>query len=219
MLDRSRTVPDLEPGINLLWAPPRSITLHQVALSNLHELDGVGIWIDARDTASTSVLYDLATRRSLRRLRVVRSWTSYQHHELVRQLPGEIDAKTDLIIVPAVSSLYEDDDVPSPIDRQYLTSTLGILAEVGQVLEIPILVTCPVNGEFSGLVETHADYEIEFEETPLGNRFEADDFETTVYWLDGCWQTTIPYWVDLLGAVGERVAATAYEAGLIDAEV
>lgn len=35
MLDRSRTVPYLKPGVILLWAPPRSIALYQVALTAL----------------------------------------------------------------------------------------------------------------------------------------------------------------------------------------
>jgi hypothetical protein len=219
MLARPETTPDLEPGLNLLWAPPRSTALHHVALSALHEVDGLGIWIDARDTASTSVLHDLATPLTLDRLRIARSWTAYQHHELVRQLPGVIDAKTDLLVLPAVASLYEDDDVPSPEDRQYLSSTLAILEELAKALDLSILMSTPVSGEFPSLVQDHADYEIEFEPTPLGYRFEAEDFETTVYWGDGWWQTTIPYWVELLGAVGEQPAMTAYEAGLVDAEV
>jgi len=32
------------------------------------------------------------------------------------------------------------------------------------------------------------------------------DFETTVYWQDGYWQTTVPYWVELLGAVEDKSA-------------
>lgn len=219
MRQHSLTTPELEPGINCVWAPLRSTAFHQVALSALHEADGKGIWIDARDTASTSVLNELATPRTLSRLRIARSWTAYQHHELVRQLPITVDTRTDLLILPAISSLYEDDDMPSPEDRQYLASTLAITAEVCRALGLMAIVSAPPNGEFSSLVRDSATYEIAVERTALGYRFEANDFETTVYWGEGWWQTTIPYWVELLGAVGEEPAVAAYEAGLVDAEV
>jgi hypothetical protein len=42
----------------------------------------------------------------------------------------------------------------------------------------------------------------------MGYRFEGDDVETTVYWQDGAWQTTIPYWVELVGAVDETSGIT-----------
>lgn len=143
MLDRSLTIPEIEPGINLLWAPPRSTAFHHLALSILHDVDGKGVWIDARDTASTTVLHDLATTRTLRRLRVTRSWTAYQHHQLVRQLPGVVDTRTDLLLLPADSSLYEDDDVPSPEDCQYLTATLAVLQELSRVCDMSVLVSVP----------------------------------------------------------------------------
>jgi hypothetical protein len=219
MLDRSLTVPELEPGVNLLWAPPRSTALHQVALTALHDADGKGIWIDARDTASTSVLNDLATPRTLSRLRVARSWTAYQHHELVRQLPGNVDSRTDLVILPAVASLYEDDDIPSPEDQQYLNSTLAILEHLSDALDISIILSTAPSSEFCQSVQERAGYEIEFEQTPLGYSFQAEDFQTQIYWQNGFWQTTIPYWVELLGARGETPEVAAYEAGLIDAEV
>lgn len=219
MIDRSQTIPELQPGVNLLWAPPRSTALHQVALSGLHDFDGTARWIDARDTASTTVITDLATRRTACRLRIARSWTAYQHHELIRQLPRAIDQRTDLVIAPAVASLYEDDDVPSPEDEQYLSASLAILDEVSSAFDVSVLLSAAPDGTFTNLVREVAAYEIEFEATSMGYRFEADDFETTVYWGAGFWQTTIPYWVELLGAVGEQSAVTAYEAGLVDIEV
>ena len=220
MQDRSLTIPDVEPGgLTLLWAPPRSTALHRVALAALADCDGTALWVDARDTASTAVLFDLAPRSTLRRLRIARSWTAYQHHELVRRLPAAVDARTDLVIAPAICSLYEDDDVPSPEDRTYLASTLAVLDELSRAAGLRVLVGADPGGAFAGLAAEFAGAEIEFEATPLGHRFVADGFETTVYWGDGFWQTTIPYWVELLGAVGEAAGPSAYDAGLVDAEV
>lgn len=108
ILARPQTTPDLEPGINLLWAPPRSTALHHVALAALHGADGVGIWIDARDTASTSTLNELATPRTLSRLRISRSWTAYQHHELVR--PAMVDTPRE----PSVLLPEPEEDLVEP---------------------------------------------------------------------------------------------------------
>lgn len=67
-----------------------------------------------------------------------------------------------------------------------------------------------------GQVRDVATQTITFEKTDLGYRFEADDFETMVYWGDGYFQTTISYWVELLGAVDDpEPAATAVDQGLI----
>lgn len=33
----------------------------------------------------------------------------------------------------------------------------------------------------------------------MGYRYEGEDFEMTVYWQDGYWQTNIPYWGAVTG--------------------
>jgi hypothetical protein len=45
------------------------------------------------------------------------------------------------------------------------------------------------------------------EATDLGYRVVGEEFETTVYWDETGWQTTIPYWVELFGMVEEGVPA------------
>lgn len=49
---------------------------------------------------------------------------------------------------------------------------------------------------------------IRCEQTGVGYRFEGSDIETTVYWQEGAWQTTIPYWVELVSVVGDEPAIT-----------
>lgn len=51
---------------------------------------------------------------------------------------------------------------------------------------------------------------VECRRTSQGYAFETDEFETTGYWHRGWWQTTVPYWVQLCGAVGDE--STAAEA-------
>ena len=48
---------------------------------------------------------------------------------------------------------------------------------------------------------------IECELTEHGYHFESDTFETLVYVQDGYWQTTILYWIQLLGMADEPTQA------------
>lgn len=132
-------------GINLLWAPLRSPALHQIALTALSYRDQKAIWIDATDTAFTdrparphhSEEAPVIARRPF--------LDRYQHHELVRQLRGAIDARTDLVISPAVFSVNEDDDVPSPDNlqriRRYLRDSQDVVLTAFEYTERVIYVS------------------------------------------------------------------------------
>lgn len=220
MIDRSEPIPDLRVGLNVLWVPShRSMALHRVVSGVLPERDGAAVWIDARDVATTHALYDRLSSSVLRRIRIARSWTAYQHHELVRRLPADVDEATGIVIAPAVTSLYEDDGVPAPEARWYLESSIAILAELGVACECPVLASVSDTSEFASLVAEYAAYEIDCESTDLGYRFDADGFETLAYWDAVFWQTTIPYWVALLGVADNAdLAVPIHETGLSGVE-
>jgi len=204
-------VPALDPGLTLLRPPgPRSTALHRVALATLAATSGVAYWVDARNAADTYALYDLAdSARRLDRLRVARAFTAYQHHALGRRVVERVDTRTGLIVAPNVAALYRDEDVPRYRRERLLDSTVRALAALADAREIPTLVSVPADRD-PGPVADRADCEIRCERTDLGYRFEGPGVETTVYVGDGYWQTTIPYWVDLLGAVeDERAVALA----------
>jgi len=197
-------VPTLEPGLTLLRSPgPRSTAIHRVALATLAESSGVAYWVDARNVASTYTLYDLVdSPRRLRRLRVARAFTAYQHHALGRRVVQRVDGRTDLLVAPNVASLYRDDDVPRYQRERMLDSTVRTFAALAEAREIPTLLSVPADRD-PGPAEEHADRVLQCERTEMGYRFEGPGVETTVYWDDGYWQTTIPYWVDLLGVASE----------------
>lgn len=214
-------IPNLTPGVTVMDVPThRSSALHQIAINTTQKTDGETIWVDARNTASSQLLIRPGRRRRFADIRLARAFTAYQHHELIRTLPSEVTADTTLVVAPCVTSLYQDDDVPSPEDDQYLRASMAILDALSESFDIPVLISCAHEGELRDVVDEFASTEIEVEETSLGYRFTADEFETLVYWGRGYWQTTIPYWVDLLGVVDEaRPVETAIENGLLEATI
>ena len=209
-ITHDRLLPRLKPGLTLLETPSaRDTALHAVVIEALVDATGEALWIDARNNASTYVLNGVAaTDRTLDALRIARAFTAYQHYALVTEAVRRAGPATALVVVPCVAALYRDDDLPDYRRSQLFESALALLSELATALSIPVLVTDPGSAadpassdELGALVETHADHVIACEETAFGYRFETDEFQTTVYWGDGVWQTTIPYWVELLGAV------------------
>ncbi|MGM0591100.1 MAG: hypothetical protein ACQETI_05615 [Halobacteriota archaeon] len=199
------TLPELDPGVIRLHRPSRrSAALHRLVVSTLDRSEGNAYWVDARNDASTYALYDLTpTRRTLDGLRIARAFTAYQHHSLVRRLPKLASSRTALVVAPCVTSPYAADDVPERQATALLESTLALLTELASVLDVPVLVTAPEDGPGVDRVDAVASASIECTETDVGLSYSTDDFQTQVYHGRDYWQTTIPYWVDLLGALEE----------------
>jgi hypothetical protein len=195
------TAPDLSTGLTLLHSPgPRSGAFYRLVGDALADARGRVEWVDARNAASTYALRAVAPSRALDGVRVARAFTAYQHHELVRRVVRRVSPRTDLVVAPNVASLYTDDDVPGHEADRLLSSTLATLAELAAARSLPVLVTAGASGDdATATVAAHADAEIECAETPLGVAFEADGYRPRGYWREGYWQTTLPYWVDLLG--------------------
>ena len=207
-------LPDLDPGITLVRTPePRSAVLHQLALQTIRQVDGGTYWLDARNTASTYALHDLADdRRLLRRIRLARAFTAYQHFTLTERLINTVSPRTDCVVLPNAASLYRDDDVPKHEATSLFDAVTAALAEVASVYDIPVLVTeAGPEDEFAEKTASAADATYRAEATALGYRVVGEEFETTVYWDETGWQTTIPYWIDLCGtaeAAGENPRPT-----------
>ena len=212
--------PRLQTGLTVLDRPVRrSPALHRLALAELAEREGATYWLDARNEVSTYALYDLApSRPRLDDIRVARAFTAYQHHALVREV-ARTAGDAGLVVAPCVTSLYRDDDVPEWEAADLFESSLAMLRELAESLDVPVLTTADreTGGPYPDLLADYADAEIECTRTDAGLKYVAEDFETTVYLDDGFWQTTIPYWVELMGAVVEDDPAVAAEAmGLAD---
>ncbi|WP_435359243.1 hypothetical protein [Haloarchaeobius sp. DFWS5] len=195
--------PTLDTGVTLLETPgQRSTALHRLVVETATTDTGPVYWVDARNTAAVAVLADLAdSRRLLARTKVARAFTAYQHHELVRQLVRRVDSRTSLVVCPNLGALYRDDDVPETESARLLDASVTVLADLATACDVPVLVTAR-GGSYERVARV-ADCELNCTRTRFGFRYEGDSFETEVYPVDGGWQTTIPYWVDLCGAVTE----------------
>lgn len=195
----SDALPDLDPGVTLLHSSDRS-TVAALALAALEDRDGLARWVDARNHASTFALSDAnRTHRVPERVRVARAFTAHQHHALVRQLVADVRRPTGLVVAPVVDDLYADDDLLAQEAERLREATLSTLGALADARNLPVLVTATD----PDAVAAYADHEVDVEETRFGPRFDAGDDETTAYWTRGGWQTTIPYWVDLVGYVEE----------------
>lgn len=235
-------------GVTLLEVPsPRSTIGHRLACARLAEMTGsdtcgrranaTAYWIDARNAAAPQLLSECASSpRHLEPLQIARAFTAYQHHSLVRGVTRRVDASTELLVAPNVASLYHDADLPEWEREDLLAASLETLAELGRVLECPVLVTSAV-GEHAATVGEYAATRIECVRTREGIRLEAVHSdaatsdggdrdgteagltidETAGYWHEEYWQTTIPYWVECYGAVGEvRSVVDAHDRGLLE---
>ena len=148
--------------------------------------------------------------RLLENVEVARAFTAYQHHSLVTKLVETCAGNTDLVVVPCTASLYEDDDLHDSEGLWLLDSSLEILHQLATMYDVPVLVTTAgVESEHEHHVSDRADRSLTAMETSQGIRYEGDGYETTVYWGDGFFQTTIPYWIDLFGCTCTESAATA----------
>ncbi|MFB6105420.1 MAG: hypothetical protein ABEJ70_00465 [Halobacteriaceae archaeon] len=204
-LDASPALPRLESGVTVLERPDRGTGLHRLALATLADRAGTALWVDARGDASTYLLYDLADERTLRGLRVARAFTAYQHVAVVRAAARAADARTALLVAPAVASLYRDDDVPGREGERLLDATLTTLAGLADVLEVPALVSVRADAAdaLADRVRDAADATLAVRDTRLGTVVEGEAFAPRGYHRRGYWQTTVPYWVDLFGAVDD----------------
>lgn len=204
-LEESNLIDDA--GLTLLEvSSPRSTVVHRLVCERLMATAGrsaSAYWIDARNTASTHVLYEHApSRRTLAGLEIARAFTAYQHHSLVRAVVRRADSCTGLIVAPNVASLYQDPDLASWEREELLAASLETLSALAEALECPVVVTT-ADGDAATTIAAYADATVECVQTREGVRLEreGDDRFTAGYWHGGYWQTTIPYWADLFGTV------------------
>lgn len=210
-------LPAPEPGLTCLRLPRlRSASFHQFALGTLPQ-QGITYWVDAASIASSYTIYDLApSERWLSGLRIARAFTAYQHFSLVQEVVQRVSHRTARLLVPNVTRLYRDDDVPEHESVDMLAAVVQGVGAVADSYDLPVVTSVAHDDELAEHVVDAADHVVACEETRLGNRFHGDGVETTAYWNDGYWQTTIPYWVELCGAIGEGETIRAAEAFAIE---
>jgi len=188
--------PTLDAGVTYLDDEGAPAALYRLVGRHLSETPEA-YWLDARNAAVPTAIREHAPGRADRSLRVARAFTGYQHYELARSLPGEVSRRTGLVVAPNVGSLYDDDDVPEHEADTMFEATLELLAGLATALDVPVVLTART---YRDRVRAAADRTIDAERTRAGLRFDGASVRTDVYWHGWGFQTTIPYWVELLGA-------------------
>ncbi|WP_136687508.1 hypothetical protein [Halorhabdus amylolytica] len=196
--------PTLDAGVTFLDDRDAPAALYRLVGDHLAGTEGPAYWLDARNAAVPGVIRRHAVGRTAATLRVARAFTGYQHYELVRGLPQRVSPRTTLVVAPNLDALYAEDDVPDQEAETMLEATLAILKELADAVDCPVLVTAESDSE---RVRAAADRTLDATETRAGLRVDGPAFGTDVYWGPWGYQTTIPYWVELLGtADGARAA-------------
>lgn len=196
-------VPTLDSGVTYLDDDGAPGALYHLVGRRLADAGGPAYWLDARNAASPEAIRPQAPERADRSLEIARAFTGYQHYELVRSLPAQVTPETTLVVVPNLVSLYAEDDVPEYEADEMLAATLEIVSALADAVDAPVVLTASTRRD---QVRAAADRTLDAERTRAGLRIEGQSFRTDLYWDDWGFQTTIPYWVDLLGAVDEGVA-------------
>jgi len=208
-------LPTLSSGLVSLDDEDAPAALYRIAGGHLAEYRGPAYWIDAGNRAAPAAIDRHASAGAWRSLRVARAFTGYQHYELVRSLPGRVRPNASLVVAPNLAVLYADDDVPDHEADAMAASSLALLSEVATTFDVPVLVTASAD-PYAADVRAAADRHLDAERTDAGLAVAGESFRTDVYWHDWGFQTTIPYWVELLGAAG-RGAATPTTPATADA--
>ncbi len=192
------TVPTLTPGLTYLATEEaRASALYRLALAG--DRAGTTYWIDAGNTASTYTLLEHgATPWRLETITLARAFTAYQHHTLVHELDGHLGAECRLVVAPRLGSLYADDDVPTSEAEALFEDILAALTAIAEEYDLPVLVTAHAD-DFADTLPERATQVITARETDMGTAYGGDADATTVYRGPGFWQTTIPYWAELMG--------------------
>ncbi|WP_181686925.1 hypothetical protein [Halorhabdus salina] len=201
-------LPTLDPGVTVLESDDPT-ALYRLVGRQLAETDGPVHWLDARNAAVPRAIREHAVGRTADRVRVARAFTAYQHYELARDLPRATSLRSSLIVAPNLAALYAVEDVPDAEAEPMFDATLEVLTELAAALAVPVLVTTDVERE---RVRAAADRLLEAADTRAGLRFDGPTFGTDLYRHAWGYQTTIPYWANLLGAADatdERDAPTA----------
>jgi len=204
------TVPRLDDGATRLARPPgRPDALRRVAVAAHRRRDGPTYWIDARNVAATYALYDRASPRELAEVRVARAFTAYQHADLASRVVRRADPSVDLVVASNVAALYRDDDVPDRDADRLFDATVATLAELGAAVDAAVLLDAPGDDALADRVADRAADALRVRATDLGLDFPDAAPRDRGYWRDGCWQTTIPYWVDRCGTAAAPTLAPA----------
>jgi hypothetical protein len=137
------TLPDVEPSVTVLASDSDvAHAIHALAVDHVLRSGGDAYWIDPGTHAQTGPVVELApSDRTLGRVRVVRAFTPFQHHQLLRSLPDLQHRETALVVVPELGRYYRTDEILAGEGQELLLGGLASLAGLARRRDTPVLVT------------------------------------------------------------------------------
>lgn len=188
------TQPSLEKGITLLDKPEDLPVFQALVASELAGDSSQALWLDAENQSST---YALARHgeRLMERLEIGKAFTARQHHRLVELAGQFISEKTELLVLPQITSLYLDGGLKEWARKDLFSDTWSQVEQLQERHGLKVLVSLPTRpDDLRYLVTSSIDDRIEAKPTSQGLRYSADDFNQLVYRRGRSVQTTFPYW-------------------------
>lgn len=197
-------LPSLNADITLLDTGDENsrIPLQTLAIDSVFLGGGEAVWVDSGHHAVTKSMAEIAPhRRVLNRIQVARGFTPYQHTSLLYELRCEADETTSVVVIPDIDFHYRSDEVRGTDGQTMLVRVLAQVARVASDYDVPVLLTREREDEFAAPIEAAAEATLKYRSTPMGPRFEGEEFETHFYDLGNGWvQTTFAFWQDILEA-------------------
>ena len=186
-------IPPLQKGINLVRTTGEAPVLQTIVARELTGKQTEAVWADVGNRSST---YELAARDEelLERVFIGRSFTPFQHHELIHELEEHIDSDTEILVTPNFTSLYIEGQLSDREKLELFQESWNEVKRLTEKYDLKLVVTTEGSSEIGFKVELDAEKAIEAEKTVEGWKYSSQDFQTTSFYRKNCIQTTMNYW-------------------------
>lgn len=187
--------PQLETGINLIEKPGKLPVFQSLLAKEIEGQKASAIWVDTHNEASTYALQSFGGPNILDKVYIGRAFTPFQHHRTVENLDEFLLENTEFLVLPQISSLYEEGQIKEWEARELFQETWQRIKHLQREHNLKVLVSVSHESELGYAVQSDADNRIQVEETGQGWRYKADNYQQMIYRQEGWLQTTVPYWV------------------------
>lgn len=200
--------PRLEPGISLVEKPEGLPGFQALLSTELAANREKAVWIDSKNEASTYALKASGNEDIMRRTKIGRAFTPFQHNELVARIEEILSEDVEVLILPKIEVLYEDGQVKEWEAQELFQHAWNTVKEATERYELKTLVST-VKGphKLYRRVEAECSTRIQIEATQHGWKYDKDDFEQMAYQDQGHMQTTVPLWKQKTSREKEKAVA------------
>lgn len=187
--------PQLEEGVNLLEKPENLPVFQKLVASELEGKDAEAVWIDTKNESSTYALSAHGGSQIMDKVKIGRAFTPFQHHQLIQDLEKSINKKTQVLMLPNITSLYASGQISDWEAEEMLRETWNKIQEIRKKYKLKILVSIgEKSSTLTSIVLEDIKTEISVEKTVEGLKYSSDDFSQAAYQEGSVAQTTFSFW-------------------------